>query len=266
MADDNLNPIHTDTGLWHLTVYMSSRSLEAWLSFKGDTGRSPRLLASESWAPTEEGLLQKISNSVYDHPEMLDDYSASIIIESTRTMMVPDAMLEEEGEAEKVYSRVYPGQEEEVITDDNNGPETALLTLVSGLRSFLQRTFPGARIHSHLNRLKSRFRTLGTGMRIFASIRDGELDLIAFNGENLLSASTQKWREWSDIVYRILNLAEIYNMQVNESELFLDGVGERLEKAESFLRPKFAVVRSIDRDSLQNEIPLAAALELSRQQ
>ncbi len=212
----------SDTGLWHLTVKVSDHGLSAFLNLKDSETEPPRTLVAVNWPKDRDGLMAKIENTVYDHPEVLDDYSATIIVESNRTLAVPPEILKEEGDAERLYTMVYKSHPEDVISDDT-GKEAILFTLIPGMISFLRRTFPGARVRSHLSLLIEKVRKEYTGLRIYLNLRQGEADIIAMNGESLLSASVQPWREWTDIAYRVMNLIDVYGLPANECDILIEG-------------------------------------------
>ncbi|MDE6637022.1 MAG: hypothetical protein K2K32_02155, partial [Muribaculaceae bacterium] len=78
-----------DTGQWHLAVDISKEGFGAWLLPESSLGLNPRVIISQAWNPSEEGLLARIEDAVYDNPTVLDDYSADIIIESDRQLWLP---------------------------------------------------------------------------------------------------------------------------------------------------------------------------------
>lgn len=246
MTEDNFTASHTDTGLWRLTVYLSDHSLRAWLHIPAEPEREPRQLLDLSWPRSEDGLLQRISNSIYDHPQILDDYSASVVIEAPDTLLVPASLLGEESDAERIYAKVFSAREEDVMTDEIGGREAALFTLTPGLKGFLQRTFPGARIECHLNRLKRIARSHGDGIRLFADLRDGMADLLAFDGQELLSASTQICKEWSDVAFHIINLMDIYELRPENTSLLLAGNSEVATSIRNFFAEDLKEIGSFD--------------------
>lgn len=254
MTDYTNASYRSDTGLWHLTVRVSDHGVSAWLNLKDSETEPPRMLVDSSWPKERDGLMGRIENAVYDNPDVLDDYAATIIVESARTLVVPATELKEEGDAERLYTMVYKSRNEDVMADES-GPETILFTLIPGMISFLRRTFPGARVRSHLGMFIERVRNLGAGLRIFLDIRHGEADIVALNGDTLLSASVQPYSEWTDIVYRIFNLMDVYSLKSGECEISFSGADSDLyRKLSEFLTPKCALVRHLGDDTARKTI------------
>lgn len=257
----------TDTGLWRLTVCISARGVQAWLSPKDGADGLPasesvRCLLDASWPEEPDGLMQRISNVVYDNPGILDDYAASVIIDTPSAILVPVSELEGDGAPERLCTSVFNVKEEDVMVDMGEGVEGVLFTLTPGMLGFLRRTFPGARLHSHLGLLKERLRHRGTGPRIFADMREGRMDLLVFNGPSLLSVSSQPWEAWTDALWRILNAADLFGLELAETEIALGGPAATLEELKGFLSPRVAAVRSLRDPALPETLPFHASLVL----
>lgn len=254
MTDYSNASYRSDTGLWHLTVRVSDHGVSAWLNLKDSETEPPRVLVDSTWPKERDGLMAKIENAVYDNPDVLDDYAATIIVESSRTLVVPDSELKEDGDAERLYTMVYKTRNEDVMSDES-GAETILFTLIPGMIAFLRRTFPGARVRSHLGMFIEKVRDLGAGLRIFLDLRPGETDIVALNGDTLLSASVQPYTEWTDIIYRIFNLMDVYSLKSHECEVSISGAdADMYRKLSEFLATKCASVRQLNHDSPQKTI------------
>nr|MDE6342559.1 hypothetical protein [Muribaculaceae bacterium] len=96
-----------DTGQWHLAVNISRQGFGAWLVPDFFTGRPPRVLAAATWPATDEGLLARIEDVVYDHPAVLDDYSADIIIECDRQLWLPASEYPADEDCAEAYTAIY---------------------------------------------------------------------------------------------------------------------------------------------------------------
>lgn len=259
-----MNLQRSDTGLWHLTVYISETGIRSWLHLKEEPGAQPRLLVTESWPAGSEGVMQKISDVVYDHPEILDDYSASIIIESPYMLAAPAELIKDDADSERIFCKVFNCEPEDIMTDQSDGNERIIFTLTRGISGFLQRTFPGARIYSHAAILKRVLRHTGTGVRIFVDARAGEADILVFNGDRLLSIAVQPWSQWSDLAYRIYNAATVYELNLSTTEVWLSGDAEVTEKLSEFLTSRVGSVRLTDRGVASPEMPTAALFSISK--
>lgn len=220
-----------DTGQWRLIIYISLKGMKAFLKHITDKSRPIVEMLSATWPESDPAsLLRNIENTVYDHPGLLDDYATEIILETPRVCFAPNVILDNaEDSEEEIFSTLFPGDDQEILTDRLSDC-TALFTLTRGVEGFISRTIPGARIRSHLAVIAERFRRQSdVEPRIYADIREEEADIVAFQGDILLSASVQKWRAPEDIVYRIINLITAYGKKPNDVKVFLSGADEIIE-------------------------------------
>lgn len=231
----------SDTGLWHLTVNISEKGVSAQIALKDRPEEAPRELVNISWNVERDGLMKRIENAIYDHPEVLDDYSATIVIETQRTLMVPKEMIPDDADAERLYGIAYKGREEDVMVDAT-GKECVLFTLCPGMLSFLRRTFPGARVRSKLGLQIEKARSIGNGIRIFVETSGETASVICLRGDSLLSASVQSWGEWPDLAYRILTLPDIYGIKIDDTSVFISAPEIVTKNMEEFLSSKVAAV------------------------
>lgn len=215
---------YADTGQWLLAVRLSRSGIRAELTSRLQPDVPTRVLLDQTWKAGEENLLEKIENAVYDNPSVLDDYAADIIVETASTLFVPEEWADnEENDPEEFFREVFATPEGEVMRTDS-GNLTTLYFLTTGLKSFLARTFPGARVNSHLGHLVASLKQGAPGtVRLYAVIRDAETDLILFSGDRLISASSQPWKESSDIAYRLFNLLDVYGLNGPETEISISG-------------------------------------------
>lgn len=212
----------SDTGQWRLVVYLTRRSLEAWLQPLSDL-QATRRIVSEEWEETGDGpaLLAKIENCIYDHPQLLDDYTADIIIETDRIMWVPGYVADNDEQAEEIFGRIYGGDPDDMLTDRCGGGKGALWWFTPGLPAFLSRTFPGARVTSHLAALMNYLDsiTLPGGDVMVLNTRPGSCDVILLRDGQLLSASTQRASTPEEAVYRLLRAASAYSIDPRQAHI-----------------------------------------------
>lgn len=249
ISSDNTPLSRSDTGLWHLTVNISDRGVSASIDRRDAPQEPPRTLMDVSWPPEYESLMRKIESAIYDHPEVLDDYSATIVIDTPRTLMVPKELITDDAEAERIYAIAYKGRAEDVMSD-LYGDEGVLFTLCPGMISFLRRTFPGARIRSRLGMRIQRARSVGVGLRIFVEGSAGDAAIICLKGDTLLSASLQPWGEWADLAYKIVNLSDLYGFSLAGTSLFLSLPPDAAADLENFFSARVASVSCDNPDNL----------------
>lgn len=212
-----------DTGQWRLLLKIGATGLEAFLENTIHTEIPPQPLCEVSWEINKDMLLKNIEEAVYGNPRLLDDFATRIILYDTRTLFIPTAIAEESaGAEEEIYRKVYSAEESDIMTDFD-GDITAAWCLAPGVKGFLMRTFPGARITSNIMNKVKEYRREGSGLRLRVDAREEEVDLVLLNDEALISASTHRWTHTDDIAYLCLNLLEVYNYPVSECRIFLSG-------------------------------------------
>ena len=259
-------PDLSDTGQWRLVVSVAADGVSAALRAVDEAGTRPLLLFRESWTPEESSLLHRIETAVYDHPRLLDDFATEIVVTTSRALWVPAESLDTEGAEEELFTCVYPASPEDIHVDVQQDM-ACLYTLVPGLSGFLSRTMPGARIRSHQTLLHERFSRQASGTpRLYADIRDGEADFMAFDGRQLLCAATAPWRAPADAGYRLFLMADTYGLDISASEVHLSGRPEARSELAAMLR-KTGVVVMIDPEPpavAELGMSLAPALALAR--
>lgn len=229
---------YADTGQWRLIVKIKSDGMSAHIENTIHEDLEPQELFSVSWETSADNLLRNIENAVYDHPRVLDDFSASVIVYDAKTMFMPTEIMEEaEGEEESVYTSVYEADAAEVMTDIDSDL-TAAHCLSPGLKGFLNRTFPGAKIESNLMNKVRTLRRCNEGVRMYVDIRKGESDFVLLNGSSLLSASTHSTEGAADTLYHALNIIDVYGLSPLSAPMEISGddsAGELREITERLL-------------------------------
>lgn len=214
---------YADTGQWRLLVNIWPDRMSAHLENTLHNDVPLQELFMTKWDCTRDTLLEQIENAVYDHPRVLDDFSARITIFDSRTAFLPTALAEEEdGVEEEIYTALYQGDAADVMIDTDDDV-TAAYCLAPGLKGFLGRTFPGARVGCNLMRSVAEKRKKSEGIMLWVDVREQEADFILLNGRELLSASTRNWIAPRDVTYHILNLLDVYGIKPNEASLNLSG-------------------------------------------
>lgn len=213
-----------DIADWRLICVISAKGMCAYLKHSDPT-REVVTLFEEKWNEDSGLLLSRIEETVYDHPQVLDDFSADIAIVASDTLVIPVQLVgDDEDDAKELYRSIYSVEEDDVMLEYVDG-EVMAYSLVPGLSSFLMRTFPGASIHSHLGVLTKRFRERSSDMpRVYVNIRSGKCDILAFDCRNLLLASTHEWHDVDDIQYHVFNVMNVYGLNPEETQVSLSGL------------------------------------------
>lgn len=231
-----------DIADWRLICGISSRGMNAYLKHSDPT-REIVTMFDDTWQSDESSLLQSIENCVYDHPQVLDDFTADVVVTAPKSIWVPTELVaDDEDETARLYSQVYQAEEFDVM-QESIGEATCLYSLVPGLNAFLQRTFPGARIHSHLAVMASRFRERSSDVpRVYVEIRENEADFLAFDRKNLLMGATHYWRDIADIQYHLFNILNVYNLNPKDVQISLSGLRDVKNQLMAELRKNISYV------------------------
>lgn len=261
-----------DTGQWRLIIHIGRHRMCAYLKHISDTSKPIAELFdvhfNNQWSkhrnePEASQLLSKIENIIYDHPGVLDDYATDIIIETPFIAFAPSEILNNEEDSEfEIFSSLFPGRDDNPAIEPL-GQFAAIYSLTSGLEDFISRTIPGARLRSHLGVMIEKFRNhTSDTARIYADIRDKELDLITFNTSSFLSASVQAWQTPEDIAYRIFHLMQAYDIPADEVQIHLSGIKETRREVIDLMRKfcNYVVNTTLPSANISPSMPIAVKL------
>jgi len=254
---------YIDNGQWHLAVDISQHGVGAWLVPDASIGRTPKVLVNESWNPTDEGLLHRIEDVVYDNPTILDDYSADIIIESERQLWLPSDLYPTDEDCADIYTKIYGGEEFDVLINES-GNEKNAFTLIPGLKSFMQRSFPGARIWSQQTLLKEAGMQPHDAYKCLVDVRRDFADFVLLHRGDLLCASSHPWKTENDIAYMLMNILQTYDAEPKDTEVVFSGIREVRKNIGRTLSPYLKSTSQKNHDLDGKAIPTAVYLAIYR--
>lgn len=255
-----------DTAEWRLVIYVSDTSMSAYLKNLENPLEQIVTLFEEQWQRDESSLLRHIETTVYDHPQLMDDFSTEIVVCSPRSMWAPEALISDYEDESEMYNKVYRADEGDIMSDVHNGM-CCLYSLVPGLAAFLRRTLSGARVSCHQTVLARRFMSRGSDMpRIYVDIRDGAVDFIVLDDRRMLLAATHEWHDKMDIAYHIFNIMDVYGLDRDNTQVSLSGIREVKQDLLKLLREHLSYVMLTMMPSAVSkvEMPIAAAIALAR--
>lgn len=232
----------SDPSEWRLVCVITATGLEAYLRNLEDPTAEVECLLRESWGKTEN-ILKELENAVYDNPQLLDDFSTDMAIVSERTLWVPREVMESSDDmCDSYFTELFGGEQDDIMRD-YLGDKVCMYTLTPGLRAFLDRTFPGARIRNQQSVIVARFGDRIADMpRIYIDIREGEADFIAFEDTRLLTAVTHDWRSIEDIQYHLFNIMDVYGLDRRHIHISLSGLKDEKRRLTALLRNEVAFV------------------------
>lgn len=232
-----------DPSDWRLVMVISRHGMEAYLRNVENPMSEVETLFRLSWEGDDDNLLSRIENAVYDHPQLLDDFAADIAIETNRVLWAPEAVVDgDDDPGEMIFKEVFAADDDDIMRDYADGC-VCLYTLAPGLQSFLQRTFPGARIRCHQSVLVRRLGERTADMpRVYIDVRRNEADYIVMDGRRLLLAVTHDWHDKEDIRYHLFNILEAYGLDPKAVHVSLSGEREIRNELVQGLRREVAYV------------------------
>lgn len=258
----NRPPRISDTAEWRQIIHISDRGLSVFLKNIENPIMPVQQVFSRQWEGTVENLLRNIENAVYDFPQMLDDFSTDIVIQTSKVLWVPESVLDSEEMEETIYNSVYTGEPEDIMVD-HLGDIACLYKLANGLQSFLRRTFAGARIVSHLSPPVLKFRERGGELPVvYIDIRDREADFYAFDSRMMLMCATHSWNNVNDIAYHLFNILDVYSLDPHKVQVSLSGLRKERNELMPILRKfiDFVILTMLPKLVGDSEMSLATAL------
>lgn len=254
-----------DTAEWRLAVYVSETGMSAYLKNIENPLEPVATLFEERWQRDESQLLRRIEGAVYDHPQLLDDFSTEIVVCTPRALWVPEDKAGDSEEWTSLYNTVYRAEEEDIMCDTLEGM-CCLFSLAPGMPSFFRRTLSGARVSCHQTVLSRRFITRGGDTpRVYVDIREDEADYIVLDDRRMLLSVTHRWHDMMDIAYHLFNIMDVYGLDPAAAQVSLSGMRDIRTPLVKELRRHIAYVMLTMMPSAVSkaEMPLSAAIALS---
>lgn len=238
-----------DTGQWRLLLKIENKGLEAFLENTLHPEIPAQHLCSVKWDINKDMLRKNIEDAVYSNPRLLDDFATRVVLYDPRTLFIPTELAEEKpGAEEEIYQKVYIAEQSDIMTDTDRDI-TAAWSMAPGLKSFLLRTFPGARITSNLMDKVREKRKDNEGPCLYVFAREGETDIIFLEGDALISAATHEWGHTDDIAYLVLNLLDIYDYKLKDIKFEVEKVSTQTDAWKYIV----SNARDFNNKSLENE-------------
>lgn len=172
-----------------------------------------------------------LEDAVFDTPLLTLDFGrVTIVVETKELLPVPEGLNEDQERT--LFENCYPESHLKVITENLPQHNAAIVFGINKeIWGFLHRTYPNGVIRSHLGQLCRYFQLYGgggNGVRTYAVLRKGKVDVIALDGHKLLVANTMECQGLADVVYYILATRQTLGMPV-ESSIYI--TGEAAERA-----------------------------------
>ena len=188
-----------DTGQWRLILNIRKTGLDAWLENTVHADLPPQQLCESSWEEDEESLLKHLEKAVYESPRLLDDFATRIILFDEHTLFIPKEVIEESGSSEtEIYQQIYDADTADIMYE-NDQDMTAVWSMSPGIRNFLLRTFPGARLSCNLLEKAKKALKNPMGWHLSLDVRNDEVDILVTVNGKMMAAATRKYVQEEDI-------------------------------------------------------------------
>lgn len=211
---------------------------------------------------SEEKILTRIENTVYDNPALIDDIPALILLSTPYFLCFPSDM--EEDEMLDTASRCFNLENEDIFLTELMPGVTAASGLCAGFRSFVSRTFPGIRIINSCAVLtqSNSVAPAPDEERFMVSRGNAVTNFAVMRGGKLLHASCHTERAGNDIVYFIFKIWNECRLDPKEATLYIDAEKEVRDEILPMLRKHIDFVRILPAPShgFSAPLPLPAAL------
>ncbi len=248
-----------DIRRYKLILYISAKEVRGYfVPYDGST--PPRLAVDVHLNCDEKKILSHIENAVYDNPILLEDYETTLLVVTPELLFFPKDY-SEDGIYEAM-NQVYAAESDDVFIDDDD-EETVAYYLAPGLKSFLNRTFPGVSPRHHLSVMKRKLRTASQhDARVYADIDGGALNLLAFSGNKFLHGSVHQFNDINDAAYYIFALWESLGFAADEAELNVSGPKDMRGELMTMLRRHINYVMLTILPSHEPYAPVPACVSL----
>ena len=213
-----------DIKIWHLYILLGKKRLIA--LFHNKRTNDIFSYIDYQWSNTDNLSLEQIQNTIYENPLILNGYTTTILIESNYFTIVPSKFIENDEDAYDLMDCIYSTDNADLWVD-NIGDETILFNTLSGLQSFLYRTFPESSVHFQLTPTINFFKanqSIEKNGNIVVNITEEKVEIIAIKNKKLQYSNIFDYKESSDIVYFILNAWNMLGFDQQTDELKVSGV------------------------------------------
>ncbi|MCM1316767.1 MAG: DUF3822 family protein [Bacteroides sp.] len=212
-----------DPSMWRLSMEISPATLSVALHCPVEANS---LIYREIPLDPAADILHAVEDAVYDNPLILQPFGRTdILIDTRRLTLVPAAL--DPAYARDIAAAYWPDGNLHPVVEAIKGTDAAaVMVLEADLHSFLRRTFPDARVTHSLAPLISYFALsgrLGNSGKIYARLRPGAVDIIAFGSRGLLMANSFAAPADDDVLYYIMAATERCGLSATDDELMICG-------------------------------------------
>lgn len=222
MSTTNINIQQPE--LWTLQLSLGEKAIE-YILFT-DAQDNSLIMGQIDLDNSAGSYLKAVENAVYDNPLLLDDYrQVRIIADSSHFVIVPREY--DDFDAQDALKATYPDSDGDtaVCNLKRCGVKIAF-EVAKGLLGFLQRTFSTPPVFHHLHPLCEHYKRLNEGTttsRMFLNLGDNHMDMVVYQGGNIVLANSYDYRSSQDAAYYVLHAWESLGLDRLTDEVQLTG-------------------------------------------
>jgi len=229
-------------GMWRLSMLIADDGIDiALVSMVEDNS----LIYRHIPLPDDETTrLRAIEDTIYENPLLLADFGKTDILIRTRRFSVLPAEISDSGTRRRIMQEFWSDLDTCSIFSDSGlvlpgNRDSISFAIPSPLASFLQRTFPTARISHALTPMVRYFAhssRLGRSGKIYVCLRKNEIDIIAYTVGGLRMAVTTSVSNLDDALFYIMAAMHTCRFSPSEVEIMLCGDNTMRETLTPMLR------------------------------
>ncbi|MBK7692161.1 MAG: DUF3822 family protein [Bacteroidetes bacterium] len=179
-----------------------------------------------------------------------------IAVDTAKHTLVPTSMLSPD-HFESYFSPLYELETEEIINAQSIDPEiTQLYVVRKASLQYLKNEFREARIYSNTACLLHSYLKIVTSVEeqnpVFIHTSFGSMVITLFTKKQLLYMQSVEISGESDVLYCLLNVLQLHQIEVHNTTIFLTGFSDR-QNAIASLLATYIHVETIEIDRIQNE-------------
>ena len=213
-----------DIKIWHLYILLGKKELMA--LFHNKITNDIFSYIDYQLNNTDGLSLKQIQNIIYENPLILNGYSTTILIESRHFTIAPSKFINNDEDAYNMMDCIYNTDNADFWID-NIGDETILFNTLSGLQSFIYRTFPESSVHFQLSPAITFFKGIKSVEKngnMFVNITDEKIEIIAIKNNCFQYSNIFDYKEPTDIIYFTLNAWNMLGFNQQTDELKISGM------------------------------------------
>lgn len=228
--------------MWRLALLISPEGMDiAAMSLIEDNSLIYKHISLPSDAPSR---LRAIEDTIYENPLLLSDFRKVDILVRTRRFMVIPSEITEPDVQERIMAELWPDSGDYSIFVDTalvlpGNRDNIAFAVDKTEASFLQRTFPNARISHSITPMVRYFAgnsRLGCAGRMYVCLRQQEIDIIAYTSGGLRMAVTTTIASADDALYYLMAALHTCDLSPADVEIMLCGDNALRQKLTPMLR------------------------------